>query len=61
MLVGEFQSILETNNSSLLYTPGFTPVNFSNSVESVELEILQVGEKLNEQPSGILGNLHAML
>jgi hypothetical protein len=25
------------------------PVSFSNSVESVELEILQAGEKLNEQ------------
>jgi hypothetical protein len=29
--------------------PGFTPVNFSHSVESTELEIHQVGEKLNEQ------------
>jgi hypothetical protein len=32
-------------------TPGFMPVNLSNSVESVDLEILQVGKKLNEQQS----------
>jgi hypothetical protein len=31
------------------FTPAFMPVNFSNSVESVELEILQDGEKRNEQ------------
>jgi hypothetical protein len=30
-------------------TPGLMLFNFSNPVESVELEILQVGEKLNEQ------------
>jgi hypothetical protein len=33
-------------------TRGFIPVNLSNSVESGELEILQVGEKLNEQQWG---------
>jgi hypothetical protein len=30
-------------------TPDFMPVNLSISRESVELEILQVGEMLNEQ------------
>jgi hypothetical protein len=40
--------------------PGFMPVNSSNSVESVELEILQVGETLNEQLSGRLANHHAV-
>jgi hypothetical protein len=34
------------NNKQQFNTPGFMPVNFSNSVE---LEILQVGEKPNEQ------------
>ena len=38
-------------------TPGFMPVNLSNSVE---LESLQVGETLNEQLSGRLANLHAV-
>ena len=37
--------------------PGFMPVNSSNSVE---LEILQVGETLNEQLSGRLANHHAV-
>jgi hypothetical protein len=36
------------------------PVNLSNSAESVELEILQVGDQLNEQLSGRLANLHAV-
>ena len=57
MLVGEFQRILETKKQQ--YKPGFMPVNFSNSVESVELEILQVGETLNEQLSGRMANLRA--
>ena len=30
-------------------TPGFMPVNFSYSVESVELEIFQVGEKPHDR------------
>ena len=59
MLVGEFQRILETKKQQS-NTPGFMPVNFSNSVESVELEILEVGETLNEQLSGRLANLHAV-
>ena len=55
MLVGDFQRILETKKQQS-NTPGFMPVNFSNSVESVELGILQVGE----QQSGRLTNLHSV-
>jgi hypothetical protein len=47
MPVGEFKRILETKKQ--FNTPGFMPVNFSNSVESVDMKFLQVGEKLNEQ------------
>jgi hypothetical protein len=36
------------------------PVSFSNSFESVELEIIQAGEKLNELLSGRLANVHAV-
>ena len=59
MLIGEFYWILETNINGF-NTPGFMSVNFSNSVESVELEIFQGGEKLTEQLSGRLANLHAV-
>ena len=59
MLVGEFQRSLETKKQQS-NAPGFMPVNSSNSVESVELEILQVGETLNEQLSGRLANHHAV-
>jgi hypothetical protein len=47
MLIGEFWAILETKKQQF-NTPGFMPVDFSKSFESVELGILQVGEKLNE-------------
>ena len=38
MLIGEFWKQKQQFN-----TPGFMPVNFSNSVKSTELEILEVG------------------
>ena len=47
MLVGEFQRILETKKQQF-NTPGFMPVNFSNSVKAVELKFLQVEEKPND-------------
>jgi hypothetical protein len=48
------------NKKQQFNTPDFMPVNLSNSVELVELEILQVGEKLDEQLSDRLANLHAV-
>jgi hypothetical protein len=49
MLVGEFLAYFG-NKQQQFTIPGFMPViNFSNSVESDELEILQDGDKLNEQ------------
>ena len=44
MLVREFQRILEKKQFNKPGQAGFMPVNLSNSVE---LEILEVGEKLN--------------
>jgi hypothetical protein len=56
---GELDKVLspyDTNFSKFLATkkqqfntPVFMSVSSSNSVESVELDFLQVGEKLNEQ------------
>ena len=37
------------NKTQQFNTIGVMPVNFSSSVESVKMEILQVGENLNEQ------------
>jgi hypothetical protein len=43
-----------------LSSSSFKPFMSVNVSDSVELEILQVGDKLNEQSSGSLANLHAV-
>jgi hypothetical protein len=49
MFVGELLVHFGNKKQQQFNAPNSMPINFTNSVESVKLESLQVGEKLNEQ------------